>query len=253
MHILLTVFEVRLMRKYDFSLDTIPVSVITLDAPLSDRSEVMRGIPCGGYAVMIYPVSEADLGVTCIDKNEREPGEPHIAMAALLSFFKAVRRLPDVTLDMLYRAKVYEISIGTDEHKFSVNVGKCKFICAKTVDFDDGIMLSADVVDCDGACVSTVCHDSECFCVDRLARLSALSGLRRDAPAVAVSCDTGIRVRSVGGLPFYSALSVALGTLCRGGYLPPVGIFDAFVDGVGHRVSCSAGRLTFYPDIKYLY
>ena len=148
---------------------------------------------------------------------------------------------------------MYEISIGTDEHKFSVNVGKCKFICAKTVDFDDGITLSADVVDCDGACVSTVCHDSECFCVDRLARLSALSGLRRDAPAVAVSFDTGIRVRSVGGLPFYSALSVAFATLCRGGYLPPVGIFDAFVDGGGHRVSCSAGRLTFYPDIKYLY
>ena len=201
---------------------------------------------------MIYPVSEADLGVTCIDKNEREPGEPHIAMAALLSFFKAVRRLPDVTLDILYRAKVYEISIGIDEHKFSVNVGKCKFICAKTVEFGDGVQIEADVIDDGEACICTVCADSEVFSRERLGELSRRLGMKSEVPALAVSVGEVIRVRSVGTLPFYRAMTVALSTLARHGARFLDGTYTAEVDGKAHSFYHSAGKLTFYPNIKYL-
>ena len=95
------------MEKYDILLDGLPVTVITAhSAPRTSREGA------SGYTVYVYPVSDADVGATCIDKNDVELREPHLPLAALYHFFKEVRHLPDVTLDVMIGDKVYELSLA---------------------------------------------------------------------------------------------------------------------------------------------
>ena len=238
------------MIKYDFSLDGIPISVVP--APLTVRRAVADSLSDGGYAVIVYPVDGADFGVTCIDKNGAELREEHIPLVAISRFFKDVRHFPNITLEVLFRGVLYNVSVGADVNKFSVNVGKCKFICAKTVVFSDGVEIEADVIDDGDACICTVCADTETFSDERLCDLGRHLVMKAAAPALAVSVAEVIRVKCVGSLPFYRATAIALATLTRRGARFLDGTYTAEVDGKAHSFYHSAGKLTFYPNIKYL-
>ena len=238
------------MIKYDFSLDGIPVSVVS--APLTVRRAVAESLADDGYAVIVYPVDGADFGVACIDKNGAELREGHIPLMAISRFFKDVRHFPNITVEVLFGGVLYNVSVGAEVNKFSVNLGKCKFICAKTVEFGDGVQIEADIIDDGEACICTVCADSEVFSRDRLGELSRRLGMKSEVPALAVSVGEVIRVRSVGTLPFYRAMTVALSTLARHGARFLDGTYTAEVDGKAHSFYHSAGKLTFYPNIKYL-
>ena len=250
-HILLVVFEVRLMKKYDLLLDGIPISVIS--EGVTERRVVADTVCDGGYAVIVSPCECADFSVTCIDKNNLELREPYLVFMALSCFFKTVRGFPDITLDVLYRGDFYEMPIDDGEKKFTVNVGKCKILCTKTVEFDDGIAVSVDVINCGYPCACVLCRDSELFSKSRLSKIPSLVGMGRDASAIAASYDEILRIRCCGPIPYYSAVSAAISSLLASGVAFIDSTFVASVDGREHRLSYSRGVLTFYPNIKYLY
>ena len=241
------------MKKYDFLLDTIPISVYVLSEELKEEGQIADTLSDDGYAVMIYPTRSADFGVTCVDKNNLELREPYLPLTALSCFFKDVRRFPDITLDVLFCGKVYEVPINCEEKKFTVNVGKCKFICAKTVKFEDETEISVDVVEKDGVCISTLCHDSDLFDRGALLRLPTLLGMYSRTTALAVSNDGKIRISCVGSLPFYDAVALAYLTLKKRGVGLEDGLHTACVNGSQHTFFALSGALTFYPNIKYLY
>lgn len=241
------------MKKYDFSFDKIPVSVITDVLDMTVRQAVADTLCDGGYAVLVYPDADVDFGALCIDKNNLELREPHLALAALSCFFKEIRHLPDIKFEVTYRGKVYELDINDDRKKFTVNVGKCKIICAKTVKFDDLSEIDVYVGDNGYEYACTVCHDCEHFLTDRLSLIPSLIGMRRDTPAVAVSFGDTVNIKSVGAIPFYDALAIGLSTLSRSGTDIPRGAFCARINSFEHSACYSSGKLTFYPDIKYLY
>ena len=251
-HILLVVFEVKLMKKYDFSLDEIPISVITLSDPKTVRQAVANSL-YDGYAVFVYPECGADFGVLCIDKNNIEPREPYLPLTALSCFFSAVRRLPQITFDVLYRGVVYEVPVFNGERKFSVNSGKCKILCAKTVKFDDGIEITAYVVSGEDTCICTLCHDSDLFCFEHLFELVTLMGMGRNTPVIAVSCGESLRLKFIGAVPYYQAVAYANVLLTHLGARLNTGTNTAFVNGREHTFLLSSDKLTFYPNIKYLY
>ena len=253
LHILLVVFEVRLMKKYDFSLDGIPISVITSEDSMTVRRAVADSLCDGGYAVFIYPVDNADFGITCIDKNNIEITEPYLPLTALFCFFKDVRHLPDITLEVLHQGIVYEVVLHGGKIKFDVNVGKCKIICTKTAVFDGGIEIFADVMNDGNVCVCTLCHDCDLFGLDRLGELPLRLGMRRDTPAVAISYDGTDCIKCVSAIPFYRAVAFAVSLLKRSGNRLSTGNYTAVINSFEHSFSVCADKLTFYPNIKYLY
>ena len=238
------------MIKYDFLFDGIPISVVS--APLTARRAVADLLCEGGYAVIVYPVDGADFAALCIDMNDTELREGHVPLAVLSRFFKDVRHYPNVTLEVLYQGNIYNVSVGAEIDKFTVNVGKCKIICAKTVAFDDGIDIVVDVVDDGDVCVSTVCADCDSFSSERLAEVGWRLGMSVCTPAVAVSIGDVIRARSVGSLPFYRVAAIAISALTRRGVQLADGTYTVEVDGRSHSLYHRAGKLTFYPNIKYL-
>ena len=250
-HILLVVFEVRLMKKYDLLLDGIPISVIS--EGVTERRVVADTVCDGGYAVIVSPCECADFSVTCIDKNNLELREPYLFFMALSCFFKTVRGFPDITLDVLYRGDFYEMPIDDGEKKFTVNVGKCKILCTKTVEFDDGIAVSVDVINCGYPCACVLCRDSELFSWRRLSEITSLLGMGRDTSVIAASFDENLRIRCCGAIPYYSAVAVALSSLVNIGTVFSKSDLVASVNGREHSFSYSHGNLTFYPNIKYLY
>lgn len=239
------------MKKYDLLLDEIPISVIP--EVVTERRAVADTLCDGGYAVILSPSDCADFGVLCIDKNNLELREPYLPFAALSCFFKTVRCFPDITLDVLYRGVFYEIPINDMDKKFTVNIGKCKILCTKTVKSEDEIEFSVDVTNDAYPCATVLCRDSELFSKSRLSKIPSLVGMGRDASAIAVSYDEILRIRCCGPIPYYSAVSAAISSLLAGGVAFIDSTFVASVDGREHRLSYSRGVLTFYPNIKYLY
>ena len=240
------------MKKYDFSLDGIPISVYSCEDVTLKRDEVRNFLPDCGYAVIMYPSTLADIGTLCFDKNNFEPREPHIPIVALSCFFRDVRGLPDISLEVEYLGNVYDMPITGKGAGFSVNLGKCKFLCAKTAEFNDGTQISVDILDNGAACIVAVCYDSEMFSREKLSRLSSLLGMSSNTPAVAVSFNGDIHLSTVGSIAYYDAISYAVIALERHGITVPRGRLCA---GMGENVHSFAhyhGQLEFYPDIKYL-
>ena len=207
----------------------------------------------GELAVVIYPEREADFFVECFDKSGGEIREPYIALAVLSHFFSRVRGLPDITFDVLYRGNFCELVVSGDAVKFSVNVGKCKLLCTKTAIFSDGVEIYADLISLGSEVVSVVCTDSDLFDHARLALLPEILGMRVGAPALAVSFDGEMRIRTTRDIPYYDAVAVGAFSLLERGTDIPGGRLTAHVNGRCYTFSLSDGVLTFYPDIKYLY
>lgn len=240
------------MKKYDLSLDGIPISVYLYEDIALKRDAVRGFLTERGYAVIMYPSTLADIGVTCYDKNNFEPREPHIAVVALSCFFRDVRGLPDISLEVEYLGKVYDMPVTGKGARFTVNFGKCKFLCAKTAEFNDGTEISVDILDNGVACIVAVCYDSEMFSREKLSRLSSLLGMSSNTPAVAVSFNGDINLSTVGSIAYYDAISYAVVALERHGITVPHGRLCARMGESVHSFVRYHGQLEFYPNIKYL-
>ena len=240
------------MRAVTLLLDGLPVSVYFYCETPCDISALVGEVGCGGVAVALYPERDADFGAICLDENGVLLKETYLPLMVLSYFFGAVRGLPGVSLDIVYNGNVYEMAVMREAQKFSVNLGKCKLICAKTIKFEDDVELSVDVTECGCVSASAVVYDSDLFDESHLRHLGALSGIGFSAPSLAVSYDGDLKIKCIGDIPFYSAVTIAVSTLIRRGIELTCGKTVARVNGIEHRISVENGRLIFYPNIKYL-
>ena len=235
------------MKKYDFLLDEIPISV--MPEVVTERRAVADTLCDGGYAVILSPSDCADFGVLCIDKNNLELRELYLPFAALSCFFGKVLCYPKMTLEVKYRGKMYELPLSDNRPKFSVNVGKSKIKCAKTVKFADGIEVIARAVDCENAVITVLCHDSDLFDEGRL-RLLLPSFVGEGArSSIAVSYTDKMRIKTVGKPLVYEAITAGLVTLSIEGIRLPDGECASLVDGKEFVFFKEKGNLTFYPEI----
>ena len=241
------------MKKYDFSLDGILVSVITELDPLTEPWVTEDTTYAEDYRVFLYPVENADFGVRCVNKNNCEIREPHIPLAALSCFFKEVRHFPDVTLEILLWDKAYELRLGDDAVDFTVNVGKCKLLCTKTAKFADGIEVEANIILNEDTYAVVVCEDCESFNSDKLRRISEMIGMKRNTPIIACSFDSSVRLVTVGAIPFYNAIACVIPLLPKCHEVTDYGGLLVSVNGRSHNVFLDGANLRFSPSIKYLY
>lgn len=233
------------MKRFDFTLDGIPVSVY----PMRDES----GTPSyreSEVAVAFCPCEMCDFAARCFDCVYAR--DPHVSLAAIAYFFKKVRRLPDATIEVLYLGKTYEVDIERYAIEFTVNSGKCKILYTKTAHFTDGIELKACAVKGREECAVTVVSDVDSFDGSRLLLLSGLLDLPATSPSIAVSFDGTLRVRASRPMAYYDAIAYAVCSLSAVGVRLPEGRLYAELSGRRHAFSVSRGAISFYPDIKYL-
>lgn len=238
------------MKKYDFLIDEIPVSVFPVGKLSEDNSDVLECIFPKQLAVLIYPAWDADFGVSSYDKNNREPREPILSFAALSCFFGLVRAFPKMTLTLKYQGKIYEMPLGENTFSFATNVGKSKILCTKTLKFSDETEILTRIFQ-DGI-ATVVCQDSDLFDRERMQLI--MNSLHREGvrSVIAVSFSESVFIKSVGEMYPYDALSYAVVSLCADGIRLPKEKTVAFFDGVRHEFSYEHGKLTVYPIIKYL-
>ena len=241
------------MEKYRFSVDGTLVSVYPLRSDPYDREEVLAELRDGEFAVILSPDGDADFYVTSFNKNNIEPREPAFVLAALSCFFWVVRGYPKMTLEVKHREKVYEINIGDDAQSFSVNVGKSKIKCTKTVKLDDGIDIVARAVDCGNAIIAALCYDSDLFDEGQL-KLLLFSFIGEGArSAIAVSHADKMRIKTFGQPLIYEEITAGVVTLSTEGLRLSDGECVCLVDGMEYVFFKDKGNLTFYPDVRYLY
>jgi hypothetical protein len=184
-----------------------------------------------------------------IDKFNNEPKEPYLPLAALSYFFGTLRGYPRMELEIKYNGKVHELHIGQNEYSFSVNVGKCKNICAKNLNFEDGIDILGYTTGT-GKCAFIIpCADSELFCEDRLV---ALLDRYEYAAAVSVSAGGSIILRSAPASLSYTLVSDSISVLLSTGISIPDGQLALTLNGIPLRVCRCDDTLHFYSMIKYI-
>ena len=240
------------MKKYDFSVDGISVSVYPSDYAQKDRVSICESLSGGEYAVLLYPDEQADCYAVCFDKNNNEPREPYICLAALFCFFDRVCAYPKMSIDVKYGGSVYELSLRSNEYKFSDNVGKCKILCTKTVKFADGVEIDAYTVGNDSPVLSLICEDSELFDKERLKLLIASSSFGEVRSAVAISFSDRLRITSLFAPLFYETITAAVSLLLAKGIKLPESENVCLLDGTLHKFAFSNGNLIFYPSVKYI-
>jgi len=241
------------MEKYRFSVDGTLVSVYPLRSNPYDREEVLAELRDGEFAVILSPDGDADFLVTSYDKNNTEPRESTFVLAALFCFFKAVRDYPDMTLDVKYCEKMYEIPLSNERPEVSVNVGKSKIKCTKTVKLADGIEIVAREVDCGNAIIAALCYDSDLFDEGQL-KLLLFSFIGEGArSAIVVSHADKMRIKAFGQPLIYEAITAGVVTLSTEGLRLSDGECVCLVDGKEYVFFKDKGNLTFYPDVRYLY
>ena len=237
------------MKNYQILMDGYPVSVYPIMGASYDREEVLAKLLDSELAVILSPDGDADYLVTSFDKNNIQPREPTLIFAALSYLLKNVRGYPDMTLDVKYREKMYELPLSDNRPKISVNVGKSKIKCAKTVKFADGIEVIARAVDCENAVITVLCHDSDLFDEGRL-RLLLPSFVGEGArSSIAVSYTDKMRIKTVGKPLVYEAIMAGLVTLSIEGIRLPDGECASLVDDKEFVFFKEKGNLTFYPEI----
>lgn len=237
------------MEKYRFSVDGTLVSVYPLRSDPYDREEVLAELRDGEFAVILSPDGDADFLVTSFNKNNIEPREPTLSFAALFCFFKAVRDYPDMTLDVKYCEKMYEIPLSNERLEISINVGKSKIKCTKTVKSADGTEIVARVVDCGNAIIAALCYDSALFDEGQL-KLLLFSFIGEGARfAIAVSHADKMRIKTFGQPLIYEAITAGVVALSTEGLRLFEGECVCLVDGKEYVFFKDKGNLTFYPEI----
>lgn len=241
------------MVKYRFSVDGTLVSVYPLRSDPYDREEVLAELRDGEFAVILSPDGDADFYVTSFNKNNIEPREPAFVLAALFCYFKTVCGYPKMTLDVKCREKMHELSLTDDNVIISVNVGKSKILCAKTIKFADGIEIKALMTRDENATVAVVCNDSALFDERRL-RLLLSAYLDKGArSAIAVSVADGFKIKSIGNAFFYEAITAGVAALSAEGIRLSDGECSCLIDGESFAFFKDKENLVFYPNVKYLY
>ena len=241
------------MRKYQLSVDGDLISVYSCEDAKILREWVLGDMGEGEIAVLLYPVDNADFGALSFDKNNAEPRESQLVLVALSWFFRNVHGYPKMSIDVRINGVMRELNLDNDGLKRSVNIGKCKILCTKTVKFADGIELDVKVARGINTFAAVVCHDAEMFDEGRLRLvLSQLSVDGVDA-AVAVSMTDKLMVKCVGGSSFSDALSVSMTVLIAEGIKCKDGAFLCELNRRKVFLICNGGNITFRPEIKYLY
>ena len=156
-------------------------------------------------------------------------------------------------IDVRINGTMYELNLDSDERKYSINVGKCKTICAKTVDFADGTGLLVRIVRGTNTFATVVCEDSDLFDEGRLRLL--LSRLAEDGvtAAVATSMSEKLTAKCVGRFCFYDAVAVSLFALSVEGVKSKAKSCLCEINGRKCFVACDGVSITIHPEIKYLY
>lgn len=241
------------MEKYRFSVDGTSVIIYPFHPSKTDREKVISELSQDELACIIYPDSVADFRVECFDKNNKQPREPGIMLAALFCFFNDVRAYPRMTLELEYNERILEIDLSPiKQYIFSVNGGKCKILYAKTLVFADGINIEYYILGGSVTCAALICCDCDLFDEAVLQRILSESGQLGARFAMAVSYSPGgIKIKSVGeALP---SEAIACATVCISEkHVLQTGNCAAFIAGSRYDFNISRSRLTFYPGIKYL-
>lgn len=237
------------MIKYDLLVDGSRLSVVRASDERSARAYALGAFHKGESGVLLFPDDDVDFGALSIDKFNNEPKEPYLPLAALYYFFGTLRGYPRMELEIKYNGKVHELLIGKNEYSFSVNVGKCKNICAKNLNFEDGIDILGYTTGT-GKCAFIIpCADSELFCEDRL---GALLDRYEYAAAVSVSAGGSIIMRSAPASLSYTLVSDSISVLLSTGISIPDGQLAITLNGIPLRACRCDALLHFYPMIKYI-
>ena len=241
------------MKKYCFSVDGVPVALFADIVGEADSAQILSAHSEGEIAASIIFDREYDFRIECFDKNNKQPREPGIMLAALFCFFNDVRAYPRMTLELEYNERIFEIDLSPiKQYIFSVNSEKCKILCTKTVEFADGIEIEYYLVGGNIPCAALLCHDSDLFDETVLLRIFSESRSIGTRFAMAVSYSPGgIKIKSVGeALP---SEAIACATVCISEkHVLQTGNCAAFISGSRYDFNISRSRLTFYPGIKYL-
>ena len=241
------------MTKYVLFFDGLRISVYSLFDVPSDTKEFIGEISEGEIVLLIYPVSSADIGATCLDRTGEILIDPQLLLAALSFFFGVIRNLPSNTIELLFGGRIYEIPDHGKESIITVNSKQCKVKSTICVEFADGVELDADLVDYEYYCSCVFCHDCELLDYDRLLRLGGMMGIGVGAPAVAVSYDGVMTIRTVGDIMFPHAIAVAAKCLLYHGVELPTGRVKAKVNGDLHDLALLGDVIELYPKIVYSY
>jgi hypothetical protein len=240
------------MEKYRFLVDGTWVSVYPLGNATCNRDEIRESLSEGELAVLLDCDGDADFYVTSFNKNNIEPREPTLSFAALSCFFKAVRDYPDMTLDVKYCENMYEIPLGNERPEISVNVGKSKIKCTKTVKFADGIEIVARAVGCGNAIIAALCYDSDLFDEGRLKLLLSSFIGEGAMSAIVVSHADKMRIKTFGQPLIYEAITAGVVALSTEGLRLSDGECVCLVDGMEYVFFKDKGNLTFYPEINLI-
>lgn len=241
------------MTKYTFSVDGIPVAIYPiLDPRLMEPGPTFDGDK-GAVNMALLSDTEADFRIEYFDKNNSPPREPHLPFAALSCFFSRVKGYPDMCLDIAVGDKITGLILNkAKEYNFLVNSGKCKNICAKTVDFLDGVSVNCNIFEAPSVCATAFCSDTECFCAERLRLLfDRLRPCGAESLAV-ISFGNKLRILTVGDISPYEAVRLALLQYTPESFKAPLGVTEASVNGRPYKFSLFHRGITFYPEIKYI-
>ena len=241
------------MEKYKILVSGIPVNVYPAADHEAEKNEMLRALNSGELAVVVHPGYDADFKIDCFDKNNKEPREPYVPLAALSCFFGRIRSYPDMSLSIAFSGKNYDLDIKSgEEYKFSVNSGKCKILCSNTVRYDDGVELTSHIVGPGDVAAAVLVEDADCFDAGRLALLLEGSAPRGVRSAVALSSSGSLSLKTAGDIHFFDALIIADHVLSHSKRRLNDGFYEATVNGEKHKFSKHRKELAFYPEIKYI-
>ena len=241
------------MEKYSFSVDGIPVAVYPALAltEFADLTALKSFYDDG--AILLLPEDKADYRIEFINGSNIGPREPHVYIAALSYLFSRVWGYPDMSLDILVQGNRYEIELDRNKrYSFTVNDGKCKILCAKTVEFFDGIAVNVNIVDSCGVYGTVICEDADLFDDERITLLFERLGECGAKAVLVISRSDTLKLKSFGSLPYYEAIRVALHALGGGGKALLYGRHTALVNGHIHDFTRDPGSLILHPEIKYI-
>ena len=235
------------MKKYSFSVDGIPVEINSAITKVGDVTDY----DTDGVKVMLTVDSQSDFRLEYLDKNNIKPREPHISLAALSCFFKRVRGYPDMALDIAVDDRIFKLSLNEyPNYSFRVKDVKCKVLCAKTVEFCDGVCVAVDVIDDCGGCAALICSDTECFDKSRATLIHERLRGNGISSLVVISYTDRIGIITLGDITPYEAIVIGLSLLSSRGISVPTGRYTSKVNGVDIALQRTSSGTVFYPEIK---
>ena len=239
------------MKKYTFLIDGVSVAIYPVLTSEEIGREALMHYGDEQISVALLSDEHSDFRIVCYDKKYNTPRESQIPLAALSCFLMRVRGYPEMRLDIACDDKTYKLSLDKQNgYNFSVKDEKCKIICTKNVEFDDGISIDAYVIDRLGGCAFVLCEDVDLFDKGRAEIL--FDRLKQDgiSSLVIASNSDRLRIRALGYITSYEAVRIALCVLSSRGVVLAPGRYVASVNGVNIALQRTPSGIVFYPEIK---